>query len=396
MGAIIDKSFDELLTIEEDAFDASISPSYVKRVDNNKLHLIFKANAAGHKVLMNSILTVRNRYDPLYCEVSDLKSLATMLGTKYKSGKKSIVQVTVVNSSVASAATLVAGVYQFTSSSGEKFYFTLATDVLFSALEYLVYSMSSANLGAFAVSASTSLSVSRSDGGTIDGNFVFSCVDNVANLGYGAETDAEFRVRVSTDTSRQDQLNRIQEDIKGLTSIFECNLMFNASTNNAVYDGITLAPKELLVVLTGVPSADVAEIIASYTCYKTHMVSSGLVVNYLNDLYVGGVYPVYYKFHDTTPYALSITYEYRTNTKQTQVEAAFNTLLNIFKTSNTHVDRITEEDFYTCLKACTIASVKVLSISILVGGTEVGYVTIPKTRIPKLTDVAYTSVLLTS
>jgi len=387
------KSGDEILRAIEDAYDASVAPKKLYRNNNNKLHLICKADAAGYKLMMDSIIAQKNRFDPQYCPSSDLKSTAKLLGTNYRTGKSSILQIVTANVSTTTSHNLIAGNYQYLSASGEIFTFNVPLDKTFAPLETKSYYGVSAHIGPFPVTDNTGIVIQRVDTSPINGDFSFSCLNNSGSLGYLDETDEQFRLRILTDTGRQDLIVELQEEIRNLPTIFECNCVFNPTTTPVVVDGITLAAEELLISITGVPTDEIAEIVARNTIYKTHVVNALDVVHYASSVYAGGAYPVYFKYHAQTVYTSAVEYNYdATKYRTDQIEAVFNSLLSKYKYANTHSDTITEYDVYQSLSAHGLSGVHILNVNLLVGGSPVSYVTVPKTRIPQMASVAYTSV----
>jgi hypothetical protein len=386
-----DLSIDEVTTVIEDAFDASIAPKSIVRSAGNKLHLMFTADGAAYMWLNKAVLALKQRFNPSLCEDADLAVTAKIVGTDYRPGKASALAVTCTNSSAVSV-TLLAGTYQYASVSGEVFTFDVANDTLFAAGDSKLYYAISKSIGAFAVSAIASAAVNRSDGSSIPGGLLFSCADNFSYLGYAAETDLAFRKRIIADTDRDDIINEIESDIRALPGVYECNCVFNSSPGSQVYDGITLAAKELLVIITGVPVAGIADIVAKRSCYATHNVSGTQVVYYYNSRYVGGRYPVYFKYHDVLTYTLHVDYTFdSTKIKQAQAEAGINALLASAKLTNQHVDTITEKNIYDMLSDNLPVSVSILNVDLLVSGSAIPYVSVPKTKIAKLGTVTFTS-----
>lgn len=387
-----DLSIDEIITTIEDAFDASIAPKKVQRVDNNKLHLIFKADAAGYQKINKAVLSLKQRFDPALCDDADLPVTASIVGTEFRSGKCSMVAITASNVSETASAVLAAGTYQYVSSSGEVFSFTVALDLTLAALGSVLYKAASANIGSFPVADGTSIAVYREDRAAIDGNIVFSCSDNSTYLGYGEETPLEFRKRILSGIDRQDEITEIEEALLALPTIFECNCVFNESVVPAVYDGVTLAAKELLITITGVPSSAMAEEVAARTCYATHKVNDADVVYYESAHYIGGKYPVYFRYHSFYDYTIGVSYTYDSSkVRQSQVEAALDAILLRYKVTNKHVNTVTSFDIYADLSKSGVVGVEIKDITMQVGGTDTPYVTIPLTRLPRLTSVVYTA-----
>ena len=195
-------------------------------------------------------------------------------------------------------------------------------------------------------------------------------------------------------SDRDDDINEIEEGILALPNIIACNCVFNPLNESKVYDGITLAAKELLISITGVPSSDMAKVVALHSHYATHMIDADNVVYYENELYLGGKYPVYFRYHDYYGYTVAIEYSYNSKKiKTAQAESGLLALLVAFMSTNTHVDTVTEKDIYDALAVGEISSVTVLNVTLYVDGVEASYVSIPKTKIPKLSStVSFTSV----
>jgi hypothetical protein len=388
------KSLDEEITDIVDDFDAAIAPKRVWRNNNNKLYLALKSIAKGYNNLRAVVLSLKNRLDPHYCEDSDLYSTALLVGTTPRAGAGSLLRITITNRDTAEAKTLAAGTYRYLSTSGTAFHFELATDVLFASAEARTLSAISEVKGAFAVSENSRILVTRTDQAAIDPGFTFSCYDNTAQLGYEDETAFDFRQRILTDGDRQDQLKELEHAIRNLPNIFECNLMLNAGREPLEYDGIMLDPLELLVTITGAPTAQIADLVAQGCLYATHKVDDSLVLYHENLLYLGGKYPVYYRFHDTTDFTLEITYQFdRQKFKQEQVEEAIAFLLDRYTHAVQHVDTVTEQHIYDRLKELNMPNVVIMDVNILSGGEQVPYLTVPITRLPHLTGVTYNAIV---
>jgi hypothetical protein len=290
--------------------------------------------------------------------------------------------------------TLYAGTYQYTSVSGMIFSFALAEDLLIAgAATHLLAAISEAK-GSFPVSDNSSITIARADGADIDPAFTFSCADNVAQLGYEDEDNFTFRQRILNDTTRQDHIKELELKIGNLPNIFECNLVLNQGVAAETYDGITINPLELLISITGVPTDEVARLVATDVLYATHIVDPDDVVYYYNDRYVGGKYPVYFKYHDKTDFQLSVTYQYdETKIQEAQVESAITALLYPYSHAVRHVDIITEDTINTALKNLNLPSVIILNVDVLnSSGTEIQYLRIPKTRIPNMTAITFDAV----
>lgn len=391
--ALTVKSIDEETTELADIYDSLIAPKKIYRNHNNKLYLILRAFGAGKIGLMDAALALHNKFDPLYCDDVDLYSTAKLVGTDFKKGSGSIVHITILNNSE-SQITFLAGTYNYRSVMGMTFSFQVSNDRLFEPEEEMTVAAISAEKGSFAVAKNANIKLYRSDSGEINSAFAFSCEDNSGQLGYEDETPYDFRVRILNDADRQDHIKELELKIRNLPSIFECNLVFNEDIQPHEYDGITLAGKELLITITGVPTDELARITAEEVLYATHKVEPNNVVYYYNDLFLGGKYPVYFRYHETTNFSLIIMYQYdKEKLKPVQIEDAVSLLFKPYTRMVTHFDTFSEEDAYKVLSNFKLPNVKVLDVKVLDGnGKEVSFIRVPKTRLPHLTDVTFTSI----
>ena len=392
--ALESRSIDEETTGLADAFDNLVAPKKIWRNHNNKLYLVLRAFGAGKVGITDAALALRNRYDPLYCEDTDLYSTAKLVGTDFKQGTGSIVRITILNKDAALARVLPAGVYNYQSASGMIFFFETANDYEFDPRESRVVSAISRKKGSFPVAQNAAINLFRGDGASINKSFVFSCEDNSGQLGYVDESAYDFRVRILNDASRQDHIRELELKIRNLPNIFECNLIMNESAEPREYDGLPLGPKELLVTITGVPTDKIADIVAGEVLYTTHITDPENVVYYYNELYVNGRYPVYYRFHTTTDFSLSILYQYdQDKLKASQIEEAVRTLFKPYTHAVTHIDVFSEEDAYKILSNLNLPNVRILDANVLNDADEeVPYIRIPRTRLPRLTGITFTAV----
>jgi hypothetical protein len=392
--ALTVKSIDEITESFADEYDALIKPKKLWRNHNNKLYLILRSVASGYKVLLDAVLALRNRFNPQYCEDGDLRDAMLMVGETIIPGKKSLLQVTVSNDSISEDRILSAGEYRYSSASGEVFGCVLQNDVVFAPLAVQVILLASEHIGDFPVSDIADLKLARKDGKTVDPNFSFSCLDNAGSRGRTEESLASVRQRILHDNMRQDAIRETEQAIKRIATIYECNLLFNSGIEEYEYDGVTLAPRELLIVITGVPSQELADTVVKYTYYATHMVTPAMVVYHYDDLLAGGKHPVYYKFHDKEPFYLFISYKYdRVYLKQEQVESEINKVFAKYKNYLTHIDAITEPLLYNDLAEVRIPGFSVIKIYIqtMQDGelVSVPSVEISKTRLPELQSITY-------
>lgn len=386
--ALTSKSIDEILTLIADAYDALVAPKRIFRNNNNKLWLVFRAIGAGYSIIQDAALALRSRFDPATCTEEDLYSTAKLVGTAFKQGSGSLLRITITNTDSVNSKTLTAGAYNYISVSGEVFSFELILDLTLAPLATSMITAISQNKGAFPVSDIADITVTRSDFVAIDPAFGFSCAANSGSLGYLDESAWDFRQRILTDTSRQDAIKELELAIRNLANVFECDIVFNATASDATYDGITLTPFQMLIIITGYPSTAIAETVVAHTIYHTKMVNPAYVVNYVDSHYVGGSYPVYFMYHLQKDFTVSVSYRYdSTKIIQANAEAKMDAALNKYRNSSQHVDILTENDIYTLLQDLNLTSVKILNVDLLVSGSPVAYVEVPKTRMLNMTAV---------
>jgi hypothetical protein len=386
------KSLDEVTAMICDEYDALIAPKRIWRDNNNKLYLFFRAFSAGVKLILDIALALRWRFNPQRCADSELLSTAKLVGTELQKGSGSAVRITVANTHTLESKTLKAGVYNYASVSGMTFSFNLLTDAEFPSGSSNTVTAISREKGSYLVGDNASITMFRSDSAAIDKAFKFSCEENSGSLGYPDEDALAFRKRLLSDANRQDHLKELEMKIKSLPNIFECGLMFNPERSPAEYDGVVLAPLELLITITGIPSDDMAKLVVQDTQYSTHMIDPANVVFYRNDQYINGEYPVYFRYHEKTDFALEIEYQYSSQKlRKAQVEAEFNRLLNGYRNSVVHVDILKETDIYERLESADLPDVVLLAARIVVDGVSVPYLRVPATRTPNLTATSYAS-----
>jgi hypothetical protein len=392
--ALIRKSIDEETTELADIYDSLIAPKKIWRSHNNKLYLALRSFSAGKVGLTDAAIALRSRFNPLYCEDIDLYSAAKLVGTDLKQGTGSMVRITIFNKDTTRQKVLRGGDYNYRSVPGTVFWFQVQNDYVFDPEEERIVFAISEEKGSFPVLRNTDIKLFRTDGAEIDPMFSFSCEDNSGQLGYKDETLYDFRARILTDADRQDHLKELELKIRNLPSILECNLIFNADTLPQEYDGITLAGKELLITITGVPTDKIAELVVKEVLYITHMVDPDNVIYYRNELYINGKYPVYFRYHAAFDFSLAIAYQYdKDKLKPVQVEDAVKALFRPYRQMATHLDIFSEGDAYRILGNLNLPNVKILDAGIINSdGKEVSFICVPKTRLPNLTDIQFTAV----
>jgi len=390
--ALESKSVDEVTSELADTYDSLIAPQKIWRNHNNKIYLVLRSFAAGMVGLTDTALALRNRFDPLLCDDLDLYSVAKLVGTEFKKGTGSMLSINILNKST-EARTLLAGTYNYQSASGIIFSFEMICGREFASGESGIINAVSQVKGAFPVSGHRKIELFRSDKAPIDEAFEFSCEDNLKQLGYDDESATDFRSRILNDVTRQDHVKGLELKIRNLPNIFECDLIFNEDTVSQTYDGIALAPKELLITITGIPTDEMAKVVCESVIYDTHQVTPDCVVWYHNDLYINGRRPVYYRFHDYVDFSLTIDYQYNSGKlKPAQIENSIEELFRPYRNVVTRLDIFGEKEAYKVIEKLNLPDVSILNIDILDSSdSEVSYVRIPKTRLPRLTNITFSS-----
>jgi hypothetical protein len=395
--ALTAKSGDEITSELTDIYEALLQeatgkPVRVYRSNNNKAYLVFRALAEGFKTLLDAVIALRGRFNPELCDEADLYGAAKLTGTEMRKGSGSVLQITVTNEGETEQRVLPQGEYRYMSASGMVFTFNCAGDMLLDPGGQKSVLAVSGSIGSYHVGDIADMAVSRVDGGPVDPLLHFSCPDNSGLLGYPDEDLFTFRQRILHDAERQDAVKETELKIRNLPGILECSLVFNQNNHETVYDGLTLKPMELLIVITGAPDSAIAEIVASNVIYQTHAVSPEQVVYYENDCYIGGRFPVYFMFHGKADFSLEITYRYDSRYQQPlQIENDVRSALAALKNMSTYVEIINEEAVYSRLSNLNIGSLRILNIDILVEGESVPYFETPKTRLPNLTGILFTA-----
>lgn len=386
----------EEITSLVDTFDSSIAPQKVFRNNNNKLYLILKAFAAGLNKMRNVVLALKYKFDPRYCSEDDLLSTMKIVGETIVGGKSSIMRAVATNTNEEVSVVFFAGEYVYISADGQPFRCSIPADMTIAPLDFEVLLFTSQDFGSWIVQGERSALISASDGSEISQYIEFEVLDNKDSLGRNAESMAEVRQRLLTDTTRQDSLRELELALQALPSIFACNVIFNPanSGNVTLEDGTVLLPKELLLVVTGAPDADFAETVCSKTFYKTHMNTPEEVVYYHNDLLVGGKYPVYFMYHKKKQFYLTINYKYSVEeNSQRNIENQMNDILREYRYATQHISAITEPLLYKEFDAHTITSVEIKKIYIqeMHNGAliSVAQVDVPKLMIPELAGVTF-------
>ena len=391
---MIIKTHTEILNEICDAFDESIAPKRISRSEGNLLYKLFKAVAKGFEVINNTCVALQNKFDPATSSDEDLVSIGKLVGTNLRAGKQSALRIKVKNSSAVTVSLLPATyVYRFSEDTAFSLLVSSAKSI--APGETIILSAYSDAVGAWHVTAQSSLTLYPSDDTVIPEGVTFSCEDNSALLGRAAETAAQFRARVLSDSDRQDAIRELEEAIRDLPYIFEASVVFNQTGAPVVVDGITIQPFSILIVILGEARAEIADIVASHGFYPTTQVSAENVLYYRSTCLANGVYPVFYTNYRDTLFSVAVDYAYDSYLISPAIaEGAITEALSGYMYPTEKKNLITEDEFYGAIKALHLSGVTLRNVSILVDGVEVPYLAVKDASIAKLSGVSYTSELV--
>lgn len=390
-------TYDEILTKLCDNFDELIAPRTISRSNTNIIYLMFKAIAKGFEVINNVAVTLSNKFNPASCSTEDLESVAKLVGTERFSGSATGLAITITNNSKDEMLTLLAGEYSYALEDEIIFYFTVNQDTEIAIGSFIQVIAITKRMGKFPVTAQATIEVKGkdSDGESIDipSNLNFSCSDNFSLLGTEAETDLAFRKRILYDTTRQDTITELETKIRNLPYIFDCKIVFNQSPASIVYDDITISPYYMLLMISGDVKPEVAQIIAKSGIYPTVMTDATKYVDYVNRAFAGGYMRIYYSPFGFYDYNVSIIYKADLNYISAEtVEGTMRSHLYTVFNTNVHSDIITEQDIYNALESLKISGIRILSVEMSVNSNRVNYLTVPRTRIPRMSSISFREV----
>lgn len=380
------KTFNASLTEMCDYFDVLISPKKITRSNTNIIYLMFKAIAKGYEIINNVVVLLSHKFDPAYCSDEDLVSTAMLVGTEKLKGSASGLAVTLTNGGD-ETVTLGAGEYYYELDADTKFYFTVDDDTDINAGSTLEVIALTDKVGVYTVTQQTSISISPS----LPDGLSASCQDNAYLLGSFEESDTAFRKRILSDTSRQDLIKELEMKIKNLPYIFDCSIKFNETADDITVGDITVEPYHIVIMLSGVPRPEMAELIASYGIFPTTEVESTDYVEYESSVFSSGKYKVYFAYFGDYEYTTNIIYKADENfISSEEAETKMGEYLHIAMNSNIRKDNVTENDFYNALEKLNLEGVEILSVELYVNSNRVQYISVPDDKIPRLSSVSFT------
>ena len=395
------KYFDTILTELCDTFDNLISPKSISRSNTNIIYLVLKAIAKGFEVINNVCVSLNNKFDPSSCSEEDLTSVASLVGTEKLKGSASGLEITVTNTGDTKAY-LQSGFYYYALDDDTIFkfevlpasetipYVTLDED---ESISYFAFSEDvdgNALLGSYPVTEQTSIEVTTDK--VLSESLIFSCSDNSELLGTEDESNSSFRQRILTDTTMQDSIVELQTKIKNLSYIYDCVVLFNDSLTEKEVDGITIPPYYMAIFYSGALRSELAEIVAEKSIFPTVNVDGESELTlYENEVFVDGNYSVYVTPFRKYTYSVKVDFDYNsTYLTKAKAQSSITELLVKKLRGHSHSDYIKESDIYDVLSSLEAVSVEILNVDLYdTDGSEVPYISIPKSRIPYLNAVSF-------
>ena len=382
------KTFDTILTELCDSFDSLISPKKIARSNTNIIYLMFKAISKGLEVINNVCVVLSNKFDPANCDISDLNSVASLVGTERLKGSASGLHILATNNGY-DTVILLAGLYEYALDDDTKFIFEALEDTEIEEGKYATFIAMSEKIGSFPVTAQSEIEVTSLR--AIPDDVVFSCTDNSSLLGTAPETDLEFRKRVLNKYDGQDSMVELETTLRNLPYLFDCRVKFNNTVVDEIYDGITIPPFTAIIFFSGSPRSEIADIIANKIICPTVQTADSVAIDYENEIFIGGKHTFYITPFSTTDFTVDIMYKINEQyISDYGAKEKMRTALYQYFLPEVHKDYVREDDVYNVLEALNLAGVTILGVNLVVGGNTVDYVTVPVSRIPKLVDVSFT------
>lgn len=381
-------TFNEILTYLCDCFDELISPKKMARSNTNIIYLIFKAIAKGMEIINNVCVVLDSKFDPARCDVADLNSVASLVGTEKLLGSASGLHILATNNGD-SAVTLTTGIYEYALDDDTKFIFEVLEDTEIEAGSYVTFIAMSEEIGSYPVTAQSNIEVTSVQ--TIPNDVIFSCTDNANLLGTEPETDLEFRKRILNKYDGQDSIVELETTLRNLPYLFDCRIKFNNTVASETYDGITIPPFSACIFYSGSPRSEMAGIIANKILCPTVQLESSIGIDYESDVFVGDKHTFYLTPFNTTDFVVDILYKIdeQVISDYDAKEKIRSTLYQYFL-PEVHKDYVREDDVYNVIEALNLAGVTIFSVNLSVDGSTVDYVNVPLSRIPRLSNVVFT------
>ena len=380
-------TFNEILTKLCDDFDELIAPRRIARANTNIIYLLLKAIAKGYEIINNVCVVLDNKFDPAYCSSEDLESVSAIVGTNRYEGSATGLYIIVSNTNETSV-TLLNGTYYYRLDDNTTFYFEVIENTDIPSNDFITFIAMSQRIGSYPVTAQSSITVTSDR--TIPSGVEFSCQDNSELLGTQRETDLEFRKRILNGTENQDNIIELENKLKNLPYLFDARCIFNQTAGAEPYDGISIPAFTLAIFFSGMPRNEIAEVVASKIICPTVSTEDSVEVTYSNEVFVNDEYIVNIIPFKNTVFDIEVTLKIDPRYAEADpVKDEIRKALVTAFTSMVHKDYVKENDIYTVIEDLNIAGVTLLGANLIYNGSEVEYISIPKSRIPKLNSVTF-------
>ena len=381
-------TFNEILTKLCDDFDELIAPRRISRANTNIIYLLFKAIAKGYEIINNVCVVLDNKFDPAYCSSEDLESVATLVGTNRYEGSATGLYIIVTNNGETTAV-LLQGTYYYKLDDNTTFYFDVLEDTSIEAGSFVTFIAMSQNIGSYPVTAQNTISVTSNR--PIASGIEFSCQDNSDLLGTQRETDLEFRKRILSGVDNQDNIIELENKLKNLPYLFDARCIFNNTSGAEPYDGLSIPAFTLAIFYSGMPRNEIAQVVASKIICPTVSTNDSVELTYENDVFISGEYTVNIIPFKETQFDIDVVLKVDTRYAEVDtVKAEIRKALVTAFTSMVHKDYVKENDIYNIIEDLNIAGVTLLGANLMYNGSEVEYIAVPLSRIPKLENVTFT------
>ena len=138
------------------------------------------------------------------------------------------------------------------------------------------------------------------------------------------------------------------------------------------------------------PRNEIAEVVASKIICPTVSTEDSVEVTYSNEVFVNDEYIVNIIPFKNTVFDIEVTLKIDPRYAEADpVKDEIRKALVTAFTSMVHKDYVKENDIYTVIEDLNIAGVTLLGANLIYNGSEVEYISIPKSRIPKLNSVTF-------
>lgn len=381
-------TFNEILTKLCNDFDELIAPRRIARANTNIIYLLFKAIAKGYEIINNVCVTLDNKFDPAYCSSEDLESVATLVGTNRYEGSATGLYIIVTNNGE-TASVLLQGTYYYKLDDNTTFYFDVLEDTSIEAGSFVTFIAMSQSIGSYPVTVQNTIDVTSER--PIASDIEFSCQDNSDLLGTQRETDLEFRKRILSGVDNQDNIIELENKLKNLPYLFDARCVFNQTTGAEPYDDISIPAFTLAIFFSGMPRNEIAQVVASKIICPTVSTNDSVELTYENDVFIGGEYTVNIIPFKETLFDIDVMLKVDTRYAEVDtVKAEIRKALVTAFTSMVHKDYVKENDIYNVIEGLNIAGVTLLGANLMYNGSEVEYISVPLSRIPKLENITFT------